>query len=87
MVDLGEPVPVQEVVVYDRIDTLPRGVANAAHLEIFLSQDGELWSREFKRDDDTPFGGADGKPLRVPIYGRAARFVRVGLSGPAVLCL
>lgn len=87
MVDLGSPVPINEVVVYNRIDTTPNGATRAVHLEIYLSQDGESWSKVFSREEDLVFGGADGNPLRVMIYGRTARFVRLGLPGKTLLCL
>lgn len=86
-VDLGASIPLQEVVVYNRIDTFPRGAVLSSHLRVFLSADGEHWSRVFERHDDEPFGGADGKPLRVLLYGREARFVRLGLPGHGILCL
>jgi hypothetical protein len=86
-VDLGAPVPIQEVVVFNRIDTFPRGADLSVNLQILLSQDGEHWSRVFERRDEAPFGGADGNPLRVLIYGRVARFVRLSLPGLGTLCL
>lgn len=87
MVDLGAPTPIQEVVVYNRIDTFARGAELSAHLRISLSQDGRDWARVFERNEDEPFGGVDGNPLRVLIYGRVARFVRLSLPGLGALCL
>jgi hypothetical protein len=31
----------------------------------------------YNKTDDEPFGGADGHPLRVPVDGETARFLRV----------
>jgi hypothetical protein len=86
MVDLGSEVPINEVMVYNRIDT-PETAKRAAHLIISLSDDGVSWLTVFSRAEDTAFGGADGRPLQVVLEGRRARFVRVSLPGRTILYL
>jgi SAM-dependent methyltransferase len=87
MVDLGSQNPVDEVVVYNRIDTVANAAVRAAHLRIYLSSDGASWSMVFSREEDAAFGGADGRPLRVLTGGQEARFVRLALPGKTILCL
>jgi hypothetical protein len=87
MVDLGSPQPIQEVVVFNRIDTLKGSENYCAKLELLLSDDGENWSKVFDRTDERPFGGADGNPLRILVFGRTARFVRLRAPGNAYLSL
>jgi hypothetical protein len=87
MVDLGAQRQLNEIVVYNRIDTQKNGASRSAHLQAWLSDDGEAWSNVYSRQDDVPFGGADGKPLRILMHGRPARFVRLSLPGSTILCL
>jgi hypothetical protein len=87
MVDLGTEQHLNEIVVYNRIDGQVNGASRSAHLQISLSDDGESWSKVYSRSDDSLFGGADGKPLRILMHGRPARFIRLGLQGKTILCL
>jgi hypothetical protein len=82
-VDLGDVLPLEEVVVYNRMDgarerayafTLSLG-RDSDHLEQVHAQDGR------------PFGGADGNPARIMLGGLAARYVRVQLPGEDYLHL
>jgi hypothetical protein len=82
-VDLGDVLPLEEVVVYNRMDgarerayafTLSLG-RDSDHLEQVHDQDGR------------PFGGADGNPARIMLGGLAARYVRVQLPGEDYLHL
>ena len=86
MVDLGGVTRLSEVVVYNRLDDIP-WARRSAHLKVALSEDGEIWREVFARADDTPFGGADGYPLRVKLADAAARYVRVSLPGRECLHL
>jgi hypothetical protein len=86
MVDLGGVTRLSEVVVYNRLDDIP-WARRSAHLKVALSEDGEIWREVFARADDTPFGGADGNPLRVKLADAVARYVRVSLPGRECLHL
>jgi SAM-dependent methyltransferase len=77
-VDLGQAVPIQEILVFNRIDG-DAWAQRAAHLCISLSNDHLAWHPVFTRTSDSPFGGADGRPLRVELTGKASRFVRLSL--------
>lgn len=77
-VDLGAARTLGEAVVYNCLEN-PDIAARSAHLAVSLSDDGQSWRMIFRRSEDTPFGGADGKPLRVPLGGESARFLRVSL--------
>jgi len=77
-VDLGESLPLDRVVIYNRCD----GAAEdrAAHLLVLLSDDGRSWTEFYQHDGTAFFGQTDGKPLVIPTDGVQARFVRVQLS-------
>ncbi len=81
LVDLGAPLPIEEVRVFNRMDE--RGRADG--LIVLVSDDLREW-REAGRHEGASFGGADGRPLVVPVGG-AARFVRVELPGREYLHL
>lgn len=84
-VDLGRVMPVDRVVVYNRGDGQVE--KRAAHLTLLVSDDGQKWRKVYQHDG-TVFGGqADGKPLRIPLGGIAARFVRIALPGRQYLHL
>ena len=84
-VDLGEPMPLDRVVIYNRCDGNVE--ARAARIAVLLSDDGNEWS-ELYRHEGYRFGGqTDGKPLSVPARGKLARFVRLALPGPQYLHL
>lgn len=84
-VDLGRVMPVDRVVVYNRGDGQVE--KRAAHLTLLVSDDGQKWRKVYQHDG-TVFGGqADGKPLRIPLDGIAARFVRIALPGRQYLHL
>ena len=87
MVDLGKITAIEEIVVYNRVDTTPNGAERSAHLRVSLSQDGYAWETIFAREDDAPFGGADGNPLRIDVDGRSARWVKLSLPSVNLLCL
>ncbi len=75
-VDLGVPVELDRIVVYNRCD--PRMPERASGMKVLVSLDGEAWTEVFQHSGP-PFGGAlDGNPLRVDLSGRdvTARWVR-----------
>src|SRR5262249_39951632 len=65
-VDLGASTPITDVIVYNRLDE-DQWARRAAHLCVSLSKDSVVWRNVFSRKEDTAFGGADGKPLRVEL--------------------
>ena len=75
MVDLERPAAIEEVRVFNRMDV----PARADGLVVLTSDDLRDW-REAGRHEGPSFGGADGRPLVIPV-GQAARFVRVELPG------
>lgn len=75
-VDLGAAKPITEVRVFNRLDYNPE---RARTLQVFVSNDGENWTRLFA-NNGTIFGGADDHPLRIMLKGSTARFVRLQLA-------
>ena len=83
-VDLGEVLPLERVVVYNRDDGVSQ---RAAKLQVLLSSDGQDWHVMYTHDG-TPFlGFADQKPLRIEAGDAAARFVRIQLPATDYLHL
>lgn len=83
-VDLGNPMRLDRVVIYNRGD----GASDRAlRLEVQLSVEGQEWDRVYQHDG-TPFLGAvDQRPLVVPCAGSLARWVRIQLPGKTYLHL
>lgn len=78
-VDLAAVRQISEVVIYNRIDRV--GIAaRAMALMISVSDDRRIWRQVYERAERTPFGGADGNPLRVKMEDVAGRHVRIGLK-------
>jgi mono/diheme cytochrome c family protein len=76
-VNLGRKVPIQRIVVYNRLDYAP-GLHNADTLQILTSDDGRQWSL-IHDNKGKHFGGVQGAPpldVRFPEDQVAARFVR-----------
>ncbi len=90
-VDLGAVVPIDRVVVYNRLDYQP-GLHNADGIELLTSEDGTAWQLRH-RNGGKFFGGADANgPLAVTLAepsssGAAspvrARFVRLRIPSAA----
>ncbi len=78
-VDLGSSNSLERVLIFNRCD--PANAPRAARLSLLLSSDQENWTEAYQHDGTTFYGGSDGKPLVIDLDGRAARFVRVQLSG------
>lgn len=77
-VDLGSPVPLARVVVYNRLDYEP-GLHNADTLILLTSDDGRTWTKRYD-NAGKHFGGVTGaKPLEVTFAPGElqARFVRL----------
>ena len=47
---------------------------------VAVSDDANTWRLVYERTDKTPFGGADGNPLRVKLHDTRARYVRLSLK-------
>ncbi|NQT53567.1 discoidin domain-containing protein, partial [bacterium] len=75
-VDLGQPVALDRVVVYNRCDnTCPE---RNRQIELALSADGKSWQVAYRHAGKPAFGGIGfGKPLEVKLGGKPARFVRL----------
>ena len=86
MVDLGALSPVSEIVVYNRLDG-EEWALRAAHLCVSLSDDAKNWRNVFSRSDNTAFGGADGRPLRIQLQGQPGRYVRISLPEGSMIHL
>ncbi len=72
-VDLGKPVAIGRVVVFNRCT---EEWNRADRLHVMLSDDGRTW-RTVYRHDGTEFKGRTGKPLVVELDAARARFVRL----------
>ena len=75
-VDLGASRPLNELRVYNRLDT---GRERSRTLQAAISDDGQTWARVHDQMGFA-FGGVDGRPLRVMLERRSARHVRLQLT-------
>lgn len=75
-VDLGIISKLSEIVIYNRIDYNPE---RSRTIQVLLSTDNQTWKTVYSHDG-TIFGGKDGRPLRVPLKGSSARFVKLQLA-------
>ncbi len=77
-VDLGQELPLEQIVLYNRCDST---ADRAARVQILLSSEGRSWRPAYQHHG-TSFGGVpDKKPLRVDLNKARARFVRLQLPG------
>jgi hypothetical protein len=75
-VDLGSSMPLDRVVIYNRLDYAP-GLHNANDIRVLLSVDGAAWDLAYEHDGSF-FGGMDDTgPLTVDLGGTEARYVRL----------
>ena len=77
-VDLGTPIELGRVVLYNRCDGT--GSRNRRML-VLLGDDGKSFRQVYQHDGTDFWGHSDGKPLQVDLAGQRARFVRLQLSG------
>ncbi len=84
MVDLGSEQPVDEIVVYNRLDSGCK--SRSDRLEVSVSGDGANWQPLY-RHEGAAFGGIDGEPLRITLDRAVARFVKMALLEPGFLHL
>jgi predicted O-methyltransferase YrrM len=76
VIDLGSEQPIDEVVIYNRLDGPCAPRAKSLILEL-ASQD-DVWTTVYVHDGSV-FGGIDGNPLRIRLNGTPGRFVRMSL--------
>ena len=84
MIDLGSEQSIDEIIVFNRLDNDCK--FRARGLGVALSNNGSSWRSTF-RHTGSAFGGIDGQPLRVPMLGERARYVRLDLDGRKYLHL
>lgn len=84
-VDLGQPTALDRVVVYNRCDG--GAGSRAAHLELLISDDTNVWTTVYRHDGTTFGGQPDGRPLVVKMDARVARYVRLQLPEQGFLHL
>jgi FkbM family methyltransferase len=82
-VDLGAVASIDQVFVFNRIDTAP---SRAYSFVLELSSDGQRFEQVYAQNG-APFGGADGNPARISLNGASARFVRIELPSGGYLHL
>jgi hypothetical protein len=75
-VDLGEVKSLTEIRIFNRLDCCSE---LARTIQILLSNDEANWTRVFTNNGSV-FGGSDGKPLKVSLKGKSARYVRLQLA-------
>ena len=77
-VDLGKPVELDRVVIYNRCDAFAE---RSSRIMVLLSSDARSFKQAYQHDG-TVFGGQpDKRPLLVPLKGQVARYVRLQLPG------
>jgi GR25 family glycosyltransferase involved in LPS biosynthesis len=85
MVDLGGFALVSEIILFNRLHPY---AARANNLSLWGSLNGRSWMLLHERAASTPFGGAEGSPLRIEFpEKRPLRFLRVELLGSGILHL
>lgn len=87
-VDLGETVPINRVVVFNRLDYAP-GLHNADNLRILTSEDGKQWTLRHE-NKGKHFGGITGAPpldVRFADNEVRGRFVRLQIPSTAPIFL
>ncbi len=75
-VDLLDVMALEEILVFNRLDDCAE---RAYAFVLKLGNEAGLFTEVYAQDG-RPFGGADGRPARISLRGRAARFVRIELT-------
>jgi hypothetical protein len=78
-VDLGETLPLQRLLLFNRCDG--GFAARNKALQVLISTDGSQFRQVFQNQGIAFLGFVDGKPLEVNLDGVAARYVRLQLPG------
>lgn len=77
-VDLGGPVALDRVVIWNRCDGC---AARNARILVSASDDAKTWKQLYQHNGTVFYGQTDGKPLSVPLAGEKARYLRLHLAG------
>ena len=77
-VDLGEKMPLDRVILYNRCDSC---AGRNDRILLLLSDDGRTWKRAYRHNGPTFHGFTDKRPLVVKLAGKSARFVRLAFEG------
>jgi len=83
-VDLGEAMPLDRVVIYNRCD---HTAGRAARIAVMLSGDGKGFAQVYQHDGSVFGGQPDGRPLSVTLGGAETRYVRLQVPGTNCLHL
>ena len=76
-VDLGRPVEMGRIVLYNRCDLAERN----NRILVWVSDDAKAFRPVYQHNGKVFYGHSDGKPLTVELKGIKARYVRLGLRG------
>jgi len=76
-IDLGRSYEMDSLRLYNRTELAER----AARLIVLVSADGKDFRQVYQHDGTVFLGHANARPLKVPLHGVAARFVRLQLPG------
>ena len=77
-VDLGEAMPLDRLVVFNRCD---HTAGRAVRLAVLLSCDGKDFKQAYQHGGTVFYGQPDGKPLAVKLGATKARYVRLQVPG------
>lgn len=77
-VDLGSPVALDRVVLYNRCDDCGR---RNTQILVLLSDDGRQFRQAYQHDGTMFYGHTDKKPLVVKLTGQTARYLRLQHPG------
>ena len=82
-VDLGQPTPIQKIVIYNRLDYAP-GLHNADNLLVYKSDDGKKWDLIFENPGKYFGGIGNVGPLVIEFENGKVktRFVRLKIKNP-----
>ena len=74
-IDLGKPMPLGRIVLYNRCDFAERN----SRIILLLSNDGRSFKQAYQHNGTTFFGFTDKKPLTIELNNTRARYVRLQL--------
>ena len=77
-IDLGQSVALGRMRIYNRCGGFE---SRAAHLQVWLSEDGQTPRLAYTHDGTVFLGQPDQKPLEIALQGHTARYIRLRLPG------
>ncbi len=83
-VDLGEPTPIERVVLWNRCDGF---ASRNDRIQLLLSLDGHAFRQVYQHTGGTFLGQTDGQPLVIALDRPSARYLRLTLPTPSYLHL